>query len=296
MLDLRRDVPLARMTTVRTGGSAELFAEVATLADLRTLLELARREHHGPLQLIGSGSNLLVADEGVRGIVVRLTGELARISPRADGLECGGGVRLPTLAARAAARGLAGIEFAVNIPGTVGGAVRMNANAYGGALADVLSWVEIATADGVKRRAPETLGFTYRSSSLTPGEIVTAARFVLRRDEPERVRAKLAQMRSQRHAAQPKGIKTFGSTFKNPPGDTAGQLLAAAGAAGLRVGGARLSPKHANFVENLGDASTADIVALMARARRLVIEACGIALEREVQVLGQVSFPWEASA
>ena len=293
MVELQRDYPLARMTTVRTGGNAELFARLTTSGDLLEVLDLAAREGR-EIHTLGSGSNLLVADQGVPGIVVHLAGELSRTVVLADGLECGGGARLPSVAARAAARGLGGIEFGVNIPGTVGGAVRMNANAYGGALADILEWVEVATAGGVARRGPHELGFTYRSSSLAPGEIVTAARFRLAPAPVAEVKATLAQMRAQRHAAQPKGIKTFGSTFKNPPGATAGELLAAAGCNGLRFGGARLSPKHANFVENLGEATTADIVELMARAREIVLERHGIALEREVQVLGPVSFPWEA--
>ncbi len=293
MVELERDYPLARMTTVRTGGNAELFARVTMAADLLEVLGRAARDDL-EVHTLGSGSNLLVADDGVPGIVIQLSGALARITVHADGLECGGGARLPSIAARAAAHGLAGIEFAVNIPGTVGGAVRMNANAYDGSLAAVLAWVEVASDGEVVRRRPEELGFAYRSSNLRPGEVVSAARFALRPAPPEVLRSALAQMRAARHAAQPKGIKTFGSTFKNPPGATAGQLLADVGAGGLRVGGARLSPKHANFVENLGDATTADIVALMAMARDLVLERHGVALEREVQVLGAVSFPWEA--
>jgi UDP-N-acetylmuramate dehydrogenase len=293
MVEIETDYPLARLTTVRTGGAAARFARVTTLEQLLELVALAAGEGHA-LAVIGSGSNLLVADEGVDGLVVHLEGSLARIAPVAGGLECGGGARMPSVAARAAALGLAGIEFAVNIPGTVGGAVRMNANAYDGELASVLAWVEIATVAGVARRSPEELGFAYRSSALRPGEVVVAARLALRSSSPEAVRAALAQMRKARHAAQPKGIKTFGSTFKNPPGETAGKLLAAAGAAGLRVGGARLSPKHANFVENVDGARTADIVELMALARERVLEHSGIALEREVQALGPVRFPWEA--
>jgi UDP-N-acetylmuramate dehydrogenase len=292
MIDLIHNFPLQRLTTVRTGGSAELFANPATAGELEELLAWAA-EHGQPVAVLGSGSNLLVADEGVRGLVVKLEGALARIEPVAGGMRCGGGARMPQVAARSAALGLAGIEFAVNIPGTVGGAVRMNANAYGGALASVLAWVEVVRGDGVHRRSPDALGFTYRDSALGPGEVVAAAQFTLTPATPESVRATLAQMRTQRHAAQPKGIKTFGSTFKNPPGESAGLLLVAAGAAGMQVGGARLSPKHANFVENLGSASTADIVELMTRARARVLEHAGIALEREVQVLGAVAFGWE---
>jgi UDP-N-acetylmuramate dehydrogenase len=172
----------------------------------------------------------------------------------------------------------------------------MNANAYDGSLAKILVWAQVVTAEEVEQRTPDTLGFAYRSSSLRRDEFVAAARFSLESAPPEAVRSTLARMRALRHEAQPKGIKTFGSTFKNPPGATAGQLLAAAGAAGLRVGGARLSRKHANFVENVDGATTADIVALMALARERVLEHAGIALEREVHALGPVSFPWEEQA
>ncbi len=293
MTEIERDFPLARLTTVRTGGPAELFARAGSVAEVVELLAFAAERGH-ELHVIGSGSNLLVADAGVPGLVIHLEGSLARIERSPGGLECGAGARMPTVAARSAALGLAGIEFAVNIPGTVGGAVRMNANAYGGALETVLDWVEIATVTGCSRRAPAELGLVYRDSALAAGEVVVAARFALAPSTPAAVRATLAELRAWRHAAQPKGIKTFGSTFKNPPGETAGGLLAAAGANGLTVGAARLSHKHANFVENVdGSASTADIVALMARARELVIERSGIALEREVQALGPVDFPWE---
>ena len=159
------DYPLTRLTTVRTGGAAEHFARAPSRRELTDLLGWAR-DRGAELHVIGSGSNLLVADEGVRGLVIKLEGDLARIEPDGQGLRCGGGARLPAVAARAAALGLAGIEFASNIPGTVGGAVRMNANAYDGALADVLDWVEIVTADGVTRRRPQELGFAYRRSGL----------------------------------------------------------------------------------------------------------------------------------
>jgi UDP-N-acetylmuramate dehydrogenase len=295
MVELHETYPLQRMTTVRTGGAAELFAAVGTIAELQELLVWASANDHD-VAIVGSGSNLLVADEGVPGLVLHLERQLAEIETVSGGLRCGGGARMPAAAARTAALGLAGLEFAVNIPGTVGGAVRMNANAYDGALANVLSWVEVVSAQGVARRAPHELGFEYRSSALRPGEVVAQVQFALTDAAPETVRATLAEMRALRHAAQPKGIKTFGSTFKNPPGTSAGKLLEAAGVSGLRIGGARLSPKHANFVENVGGASTADVVALMAAARERVLEHAGIALEREVQALGPVSFPWEETS
>jgi UDP-N-acetylenolpyruvoylglucosamine reductase len=296
---LQRDFPLARLTTVRTGGPAECFARVSSAGELLELLGWAR-EGGLAVAVVGSGSNLLVADEGVKGLVVKLDGELARIVRDGSCLNCGAGARLPAVAAFAARVGLSGIEFGVNIPGTVGGAVRMNANAYGGSLGEALEWVELASAAGeIERREPGELGFGYRSSQLGPGEIVTRARFELRQSSATQVKGTLERMRARRHEAQPQGIKTFGSTFKNPQegagsaaGLTAGQLLAQAGCNGLRVGGARLAEKHANFVENTGTASTADVVAVMAQGRRRVLERFGVALEPEVQTLGDVRFPW----
>jgi UDP-N-acetylenolpyruvoylglucosamine reductase len=295
------DYPLARLTTVRTGGHGEFFARVATVEQLVALLAWARSEGH-EVGVVGSGSNLLVADEGVRGLVMKLDKDLAQIDRDGTRLRCGGGARLPAVSARAANAGLSGIEFGVNIPGTVGGAVRMNANAYGGELARALEWVDVATATGVERRRPEQLGFAYRCSAIASDEVVARASFQLAPAAVERVKATLAEMRSKRKAAQPSGIKTFGSTFKNPTDDdaraegrTAGQLLEAAGCRGLRVGGAGFSEKHANFVENHGRASTADVLALMAEGRRRVHERFGIVLEPEVQTLGPVQRPsaWE---
>jgi UDP-N-acetylmuramate dehydrogenase len=288
---VEHDHPLAGLTTVRTGGAAEYFARAGSLGQLRDLLAWAG-EHDAPVSVVGSGSNLLVADDGVPGLVLKLDRDLSRIEPDGERLRCGGGARLPSVAAKAAALGLSGIEFGVNIPGTVGGAVRMNANAYDGALGSVLAWADIVSAGGVERRRADQLGFAYRDSNLAPGEVVARVELALTPAPVDEVKATLAGMRERRHAAQPKGIKTFGSTFKNPPGETAGLLLAEAGCAGLAVGGARFAPKHANFVENHGGASTADIVALMAEGRRRVLEQRGIALEPEVQTLGRVQFPW----
>jgi UDP-N-acetylenolpyruvoylglucosamine reductase len=301
---VQRDFPLARLTTVRTGGPAEFFARAGTEARLVELLAWA--EAAGvPVAVVGSGSNLLVADEGVRGLVLKLERDLARIERVGErGLLCGGGARLPAVAAESARAGLSGIEFGVNIPGTVGGAVRMNANAYGGELARALQRVDVATAGGIELRGPADLGFGYRRSSLTAGEVVARASFLLDPADPEEVKATLAAMRARRHEAQPRGIKTFGSTFKNPEGGggpdgaarTAGLLLAEAGCNGLTVGGARFAPKHANFIENTGTATTADIVALMAEGRRRVLERFGIALEPEVQTLGILRLPGVPSA
>jgi UDP-N-acetylenolpyruvoylglucosamine reductase len=283
---------LARLTTIRTGGPADWFARPSSAEELSGLLRWADAEDIR-VGVVGSGSNLLVSDDGFRGLVLKLDGALATIEREDDRVLCGGGARLPQASAQAARWGLSGLEFGVNIPGTVGGAVKMNANAYGGDLSRVLEWVEVATAGGADRRLPGELGFAYRRSNLGPAEVVSRASFALEPGDPARIRETLAGMRAQRKEAQPSGIKTFGSTFKNPDdpraeGMTAGQLLDAAGCRGLTVGGARLSEQHANFVENAGEATTADVVELMAEGRRRVRERFGVELEPEVQFLGEV--------
>jgi UDP-N-acetylenolpyruvoylglucosamine reductase len=294
--------PLARLSTIRSGGLADFYARPDSTAALTAVLAWAG-EQGLEVGVVGSGSNLLIADEGFRGLVMKLHGSLATIEQDGERLLCGGGARLPQAAAFAARAGLSGIEFGVNIPGTVGGAVKMNANAYGGDLARVLDWVEVISAAGSARRTPDQLGFGYRRSNLEAGEVVARASFALTPAEPEDVKATLAGMRASRRAAQPSGIKTFGSTFKNPDdpraeGRSAGVLLDEAGCRGLAVGGARFSDKHANFVENTGEATTADVVALMAEGRRRVRERFGVELEPEVQFLGEVDTTplWEERA
>jgi UDP-N-acetylenolpyruvoylglucosamine reductase len=301
--NVQADYPLARLTTVRAGGAADLFARPTREQELIDLLGWAG-DQGLPVEVVGSGSNLLVSDAGVRGLVLKLDGDLAAVERDGTHVVCGGGARLPSATARVARWGLTGLEFGINIPGTVGGAVRMNANAYGGELGRVLEWVDVCTGGGAERRAPRELGFSYRRSNLKPGEVVSRASFGLAVGDVEEIKATLATMRGQRREAQPSGIKTFGSTFKNPADDeraggrTAGQLLEAAGCSGLEVGAARFSPKHANFVENAGGATTADILALMGEGRRRVHEAFGVVLEPEVQVLGEVDWPdgWDLGA
>jgi UDP-N-acetylenolpyruvoylglucosamine reductase len=297
---VEKNFSLARLTTVRTGGPADYFARPSSQDELVTLLAWAK-EIGATVGVIGSGSNLLVADDGFRGLAMKLSGALTEVERDGSHLLCGGGARLPSAAGKTPTWGLSGLEFGINIPGTVGGAVRMNANAYGGRLAEVLEWVEVSTATGTERRTPDAFDFVYRNSNLTEGEIVSRASFALTPGDPDEIKATLASMRDRRREAQPSGIKTFGSTFKNPEdaraeGRTSGQLLEAAGCRGLEVGGARFSDKHANFVENMGEATTADVLALMAEGRRRVKEKFGIELEPEVQVLGDVEVPgWEKS-
>ncbi|MDQ3644213.1 MAG: UDP-N-acetylmuramate dehydrogenase [Actinomycetota bacterium] len=287
-----RDFPLARLTTIRTGGPADFYARPESAGRLVELLAWTDVEGI-EVGVVGSGSNLLIADAGFRGLVLKLDGALASIERDGNRLICGGGARLPQASARAARDGLSGLEFGVNIPGTVGGAVKMNANAYGGDLSRALEWVEVATSSGTGRRAPADLGFSYRRSNLARREIVARAAFALEPAEPDEVKATLAGMRERRKAAQPSGIKTFGSTFKNPDdpraaGRSAGVLLDQAGCRGLAVGGARFSDKHANFVENTGEARTVDVIALMAEGRRRVRDRFGVDLEPEVQLLGDI--------
>lgn len=298
---VERDVSLARLTTVRSGGPADFFARPRSTARVVELLAWAASRGLA-VGVIGSGSNLLVADAGYRGLAIKLDGHLTEIEFKEAQLFCGGGARLPRVAARGAAAGLAGLEFGVNIPGTVGGSIRMNANAYGGELATVLESAEVATAAGAERRVPEQFDFAYRKSNIAAGEVVTRATFKLHPGDPVAIKRRLAELRDRRRAAQPSGIKTFGSTFKNPDdqraeGRTAGQLLEAAGCKGMAVGGARFSPKHANFVENTGRATTTEIVELIAEGRRRVQERYGVTLATEVQVLGEVDAAlWEAGA
>lgn len=289
---IESNFPLDRLTTVRTGGSAAFFARPGGNSKVVELLAWAQENDHA-VGVIGSGSNLLVSDSGFDGLVIKLDGHLTEIAFDGENVLCGGGARLPRVAARAADEGLAGLEFGVNIPGTVGGAIRMNANAYGGELAAVLDWADVASPGGVERRGPEDFEFSYRHSNVAGRQVVTRAQFKLDRSSSAAVKTKLAELRDRRRAAQPSGIKTFGSTFKNPTdsraeGRTAGQLLEAAGCKGLAVGGARFSPKHANFVENFESATTSDVVALIAAGRARVREQFGVELETEVQVLGEV--------
>ena len=295
--DVEANYPLARLTTIRVGGPADYFSRPESERAIGEALAWAKSEGLA-IGVVGSGSNLLVSDQGFRGLVLKLAGDLTGIERRGTRVVCGGGARLPSAAARAAGWGLGGLEFGVNIPGTVGGAVRMNANAYGGELGKVLEWVTVCTAEGSERRRPEQLGFRYRASNLGDREVVARASFALADADPAEVKGTMGEMRSRRREAQPSGIKTFGSTFVNPDdpraeGRSAGQLLDAAGCRGLERDGARLSPKHANFVENADGASAADVLAVMAAARQRVYERFGVVLEPEVQVLGEIEWPEE---
>lgn len=285
--ELQTDAPLAPLTTIRVGGSADWLCRAASFRDVVGALAWAR-DQGVPIAVIGRGSNLLVSDEGFRGLVLRLVGRLTAISARGTDLWCGGGASLPRAVQRAAGHGLEGLEWGASIPGTVGGAVAMNAGAHSGELAQVLRWAVICGPGGRRRVGVEDLALGYRRSAVAAGEVVAAAGFALRPGDAAAITARLAEFRAHRRATQPQGVRTFGSVFTNPPGDSAGRLLEAAGCKGLAVGGARFSPVHANFIEASPRCCAADVLELMAMGRRRVVAAGGPALAPEVRYLDPV--------
>lgn len=288
---VERDVPLSRFTTIGTGGPARWFGEPEGEEALIAMLRWAR-DAGEPFAIIGLGSNLLPADSGYPGLVLRLGGDLAAIEVGQDGAVLGGGASLAAAVRRVGDAGLAGFEFACAIPGTMGGAVRMNAGAYGREIVDVLVSAVVCSADGRREVAAGDLGLRYRHSDLGSGDVVARAEIALTPDDPGLIRARVREYQDRRSAAQPRKARTFGSVFKNPDGErTSGQLLEACGLKGFTVGGARISGKHANFIENTGTATSADVVAVMTEARRRAKEQFGVELEHEVQTLGDIEIP-----
>jgi UDP-N-acetylenolpyruvoylglucosamine reductase len=249
-------------------------------------------EHGAAVVTIGLGSNLLVADDGVNALVLRLEGELAAAGTEGDRLVAGGGAANAVCLHRARAAGLGGFEFACAIPGTVGGGVAMNAGAYGGDWKAILARALVVSAEGSAWQSPDELGLEYRRSGLMNGEVVAKAEFRLESRPPEEVKATVAELQARRKAAQPTNKRTFGSVFKNPDHElSAGRMLEACGLKGHRIGGAQISPRHGNFIENAGEARASDALALMVEARRRALEEYGIELEREVRFLGALELP-----
>src|SRR5262245_18014153 len=291
-MNIEQSVPLGRLTTVGIGGPARHFARPQTLAELAEATRWAAAEGLDVFT-IGLGSNVLVADAGVDALVLRLEGELAEAEASDGLLVAGGGAANAVCLHRARAAGLGGFEFACAIPGTTGGGVRMNAGAYGGDWAGILERALVVAEDGAGWLTPDELGLEYRRSGLRPGQVVAQVEFRLRPTPVEQIRATVSELQAQRKAAQPTNKRTFGSVFKNPTGHElrAGRMLEACGLKGHRIGGALISPKHANFIENAGDATSADAVALMAEARRRALEQFGVELEHEVQFLGPLELP-----
>jgi UDP-N-acetylmuramate dehydrogenase len=284
-------VALSRFTTLGTGGPARAFARLETLEELEAALAWAG-ERELPVATIGLGSNLLVADEGFAGLVLKLGGELAEATVEGERLLAGGGATNAVCLHRVRAAGLGGFEFACAIPGTIGGGVWMNAGAYGSDWATILERALVVTADGARWLSPDELGLSYRHSELRHGQVVARAEFRLAPLPEEQIKANVARLQALRKAAQPTNKRTFGSVFKNPDHElSAGRMLEACGLKGHRIGGAQISPRHANFIENADGARSVDAVGLIVEARRRALELFGVELRHEVELLGPLELP-----
>ena len=282
---VRANVVLGVQSWFRVGGAAEVLVQPADAADLATLLVALPPEV--PVTCIGAASNLIIRDGGIAGVVVKLGRGFAEVAADADGIVAGSAVLDTTLAEHAAAASLTGLEFLCGIPGTLGGAVAMNAGAWGADVAGCLDWAEIVTRAGeLMRLETMVLGLSYRHSSLPPGSVVVRLRFRARHGDRAAIAARMEEIRAARAAAQPVRARTGGSTFANPPGMKAWELIEAAGCRGLRRGGAMVSEKHCNFLLNMGDATAADIEGLGEEVRRRVAAASGVELEWEIRRVG----------
>lgn len=284
---LKEREPMSRHTTFRVGGEADVFVspEYETLADVIRLC----RQYEEPYYIIGNGSNLLVGDKGIRGVVIGMTRTAPRIEVSDNRVRAGAGMLLSTTAACAAEHGLSGMEFAAGIPGSVGGAVVMNAGAYGGEMKDIIEKVTVLDEEG--RRAeltPQDLDFGYRRSGIAERRLlVTEAVFLLSHGEREAIRGEMHRLMQERTLKQPLEYPSAGSTFKRPPGFFAGKLIMDAGLRGYRVGGAQVSEKHCGFVINREDATADDVRRLMQEVAQKVEEMSGVRLEPEVKMIGE---------
>jgi UDP-N-acetylmuramate dehydrogenase len=284
---LTRDAPLDKLVWFKSGGRADWLFEPADLDDLVSFV--SGLDEGTPIMALGLGSNLIVRDGGVPGVVVRLGKPFSTVEVRRDCvLECGGGASGILVSSTARDAGIAGLEFLRGIPGTVGGFVRMNGGAYGREVADVLVDCDVVLPDGNLITVPAAdLNYSYRHSDLPEGAIVVAARFKGVPGDPQEIGAEMDRIAAAREETQPLRSKTGGSTFKNPPNDRAWRLVDAAGCRGLRMGGAQVSEKHANFLINTGDATSADIEGLGEEVRRRVSESQGVTLEWEIKRVGR---------
>lgn len=284
---LTADAPLAPLVWFKSGGRAEWLFEPKDVADLQSFLR--DLDPATPVMALGLGSNLIVRDGGVTGVVVRLGKAFSKVELTAElVLNCGGGASGILVSSTARDNGIAGLEFLRSIPGTVGGFVRMNGGAYGGEVKDVLVDCDVILRSGeLVTLTADELGYSYRHSELPEGAIVVAARFRGKAGEPEAIQAEMDRISASREASQPLRSKTGGSTFKNPDGHKAWQLVDEAGCRGLQIGGAQVSEKHTNFLINTGEATSADIEALGEEVRRRVRAKSGIELQWEIQRVGK---------
>ncbi len=283
---LKTNQMLADFTSFKIGGPADLLVGVETEAELTIALAAAHR-CGTPAFCLGAGTNLLVSDRGIRGLVVRLGRGFEKIEIDGRRVIAGAGVQFGTLVETVIERGLAGLEFAEGIPGTVGGGLVMNAGAFGGELARVVTMVYGVNSQGEpKALTAAEIGFAYRRTELAPGFIITRAEFELAQGDREALRARTADLKARRAARQPSGFPNAGSIFKNPPGNFAGRLLESCGLKGERLGKAAFSDQHANFIVNLGDARAAEVRALIEIARERVRQTTGVCLESEVKLVG----------
>ena len=285
-VEIETGVPLSRSTTIGTGGPAAAFARPGSVAELEEAIAWAI-ERGFELRTVGLGSNLLAADVGVDALVLRLAGDLADVEVDGRLLRAGGGATNAVCLHRARDAGLGGLEFACAIPGTAGGGVRMNAGAYGADWSGILVRALVVSAEGTGWLTPDELGLDYRHSHVRPDQVVARLEYRLTPRPVAEIKAEVADLIARRKATQPTNRRTFGSVFKNPPGELgAGRILELCGLKGHAIGGAVVSPRHANFIENAGGATSEDCLALMREARRRAREQFGVELEHEVVLLG----------
>ena len=282
---VQANASLAPFTWFRVGGPAEALVRPADAGDLAAFLRALPLDV--PVHVIGACSNLIIRDGGLPGVTIRLARGFSTIVTDADGVIAGAAALDVTVAEHAAAAGLTGLEFLCGVPGTIGGGVTMNAGAYGGDIAAVLDWAEVVTRTGEQRRmSAADLAFAYRHAHLPHGAIVVRARLRAQQGAPALIAARMAEIRAAREASQPIRARTGGSTFRNPDGMKAWELIDAAGCRGLTRGGAQVSEKHCNFLINTGNASAADIEGLGEEVRRRVFAASGVNLEWEIRRIG----------
>jgi UDP-N-acetylmuramate dehydrogenase len=284
---LEANRPLADLTSFRIGGPADLFLTVENDGELMTAMAAAHR-HEIPAMCLGAGTNLLISDRGVRGLVVKLGASFGRIVIDGGNVTAGAAMQFGAMVETVVGRGLAGLEFGEGIPGTVGGGLVMNAGAFGGEMARVVTLVHGVTIDGLARAlTKDEVNFAYRRTDLPPRFVITRVDFVLEYGDREELRARMMDLRSKRAARQPHGLPNAGSVFKNPPGNFAGRLLESVGLKGARMGGAAFSGQHANFIVNLGGARADEVRELIELARSRVMESTGVTLEPEVRLIGE---------